>query len=175
MPPSRRKATAQQAPQTLEQAIALIGHYRDLVDKVEAQDKFRQLRAWWAVAAPELTGGKRKSVQLAGMLIGERTTPPALKLTKGTKPQEIVDALIDQFHDEYVIISTKLDKAAIIKLLRLQLDEAATDPETLELLSHREILTEELKLSVSQKEEFFIDRPGKPAGPEVVPDEPESA
>ena len=44
-----------------------------------AKDIFKQLRAWWGVAAPALTEGKRKSVIIAGCKIGERTSTPALK------------------------------------------------------------------------------------------------
>lgn len=192
---TRRKSPAQLAPQTLEQAISLLGEYRDLIDMVDdladerdraiarikgeydltaaplapkIQEIFRQLRAWWAVAAPELTAGKRKSIELAGVIIGERTTPPALQLPKGRKAEDIADELLNWFGGDLVVTTNKLDKQAIIKLLRLSLDPDAADPDTLAALSVRGVLIEELGLSVIQKEEFFVDRPDKPATVEVV-------
>ncbi len=137
---TRRKSAAQEAPQTLEQAVALLGQYRDLVDMVDdladerdraiarikgeydliaapigvrAQDMFRQLRAWWAVAGEELTGGKRKSAPLAGVIIGERTTPPSLQLPKGKNVDDIVAVLLAHFGDTYVVTSHKLDKRGV--------------------------------------------------------------
>lgn len=198
---TRRKAPAQLAPQTLEQAIGLLSEYRDLTDKVDelaeerdraiagikgeydafaaplgvqAAELFRQLRAWWAVAAPEMTDGKRKSIELAGVTIGERTTPPALALPKGKKAEAIVDELINWLGNEYIVTTNKLDKPALIKVLRLQLDPETADPETIALLSVRGVLVEELGLAVTQKEEFFIDRPGKQPAVETVAEEAEA-
>lgn len=181
MAPPRRKAPKQDAPQTLEQAIALISEYRDLTDKVEELELakgsaiarieaeydlfakqleirsieiFRQLRAWWAVAAPEMTEGKRKSISLAGCNIGERTTPPALKL-KGITHEGLVEKLLDLGLKSYLRITHKLDKPAAIKALK------AEDP-CGKLLA-------EMGASVKQAEEFFIDWP-KPAATETVPE-----
>ena len=94
---SRRKAPKQEAPQTIEQAVGLIVEYRDILDKIDelkldaetaiakiqgardefaapldqrAKELFRQLRAWWGVAAPSMTEGKLKSISLAGCKIG---------------------------------------------------------------------------------------------------------
>lgn len=137
---SRRKAPKQEAPQTIETAIALIAEYRDLLDKSDelkldadssiakiqaardefvapldqrAKDIFRQLRAWWAVSAPSLTEGKRKSVILAGCKIGERTSTPALK-HDGLKVDTLIDQLADLGLSELLRITTKLDKQACI-------------------------------------------------------------
>lgn len=181
MAPPRRKAPKQDAPQTLEQAIALISEYRDLNDKVEelelakgsavarieaeydtfaqplqirAIEIFRQLRAWWAVAAPEMTEGKRKSISLAGCNIGERTTPPALKL-KGITQEGLVEKLLDLGLKTYLRITHKLDKPTLIKALK------AEDAGGKQLA--------ELGASVKQSEEFFIDWP-KPAATETVPE-----
>ena len=79
---SRRKAPKQEAPQTIDEAVALLAEYRDTADKIDElkadaasaiakieaardefaapldqrlKDVFRQLRAWWGVAAPSLT------------------------------------------------------------------------------------------------------------------------
>jgi phage host-nuclease inhibitor protein Gam len=196
MAPSRRKAPAQLAPQTLEQAIALLSEYRDIVDTIDelgeerdraiarikggydefavpldqkAKELFRQLRAWWAVASPELTEGKRKSIELAGVMIGERTTPPALVLPKGSSAEAIVDDLLKWLGGDYVITTHKLDKQTIIKALRAAAFEAdPRETDEVQFAHELRILREELKLTVGQKEEFFIDRPAKTAAVDVV-------
>jgi phage host-nuclease inhibitor protein Gam len=182
MAPPRRKAIKQEAPQTLEKAIALIAEYRDLTDAVEglkldaasaiaqieatrdqsakplelrAVEIFRQLRAWWGVAAPEMTEGKRKSIALAGCMIGERTTPPSLKLIKGVTQESLIEKLRQKGLTAYLRITHKLDKPAAIKALQADGDDA-------KLLS-------ELGASTSQVEEFFIDWP-KPEATELVAD-----
>lgn len=200
MAPPRRKAPKQAAPQTLEQALALIGEYRDLnaaieelhldasaaIAKIEAArdsfakplevravEIFRQLRAWWAVAAPEMTEGKRKSIPLAGCTIGERTAPPALQLPKGRKAEEIVNILLDELAGEYLVTRHKLDKPAIIKALRI--DVATMDPvEDAVFIHELDVLSQKAGLSVKQAEEFFIDWP-KPAAVEIVPEANEVA
>lgn len=185
MAPPRRKAPKQEAPQTLEQAIALVSEYRDLTDKIEelkveassakakidaafdAHTKpleirllaiFRELRAWWGVAAPALTDGKRKSTTLAGCSIGERTTPPSLKLT-GITLEKLAEKLKALKLENLLRITTKVDKPSAIKALQ------ANDADA-------EALTK-LGVSTRQTEEFFIDWP-KPAATETVAvEEPE--
>lgn len=179
---SRRKAPKQEAPQTIDQAVARISEYRDLLDKINElkadaatsiaqieaardefaapleqrlKDVFRQLRAWWAVAAPELTDGKRKSITLAGCLIGERTTPPSLK-HEGMKAEDLVDQLAELGLEELLRVTTKLDKAACIRAI-------GADDELGQLLAW-------LGARNHQGEEFFIDRAEKKeADPEMVP------
>lgn len=179
MAPPRRTAPKIEAPQTLEAAIALIAEYRDLSDTVEqlnadasssiaqieaardamakplevrAANVFGQLRAWWAVAAPELTQGKRKSVPLAGCNIGERTSPPALKLRK-IKMAEFIEKLLARKKLGLLRITHKLDKPTAIKAIQLG-DENG-------------LLLSELGASVAQGEEFFIDWP-KPKPSEIT-------
>jgi phage host-nuclease inhibitor protein Gam len=181
MAPPRRKAPKQEAPQTLDQAIGLISEYRDLTDKAEelkldasaakakidaafdAYSKplevrmlaiFRELRAWWGVAAPELTEGKRKSTLLAGCSIGERTTPPALKLT-GITLEKLAEELQSLKRANLLRVTTKVDKPSVIKAL--QADDG--DGKALAKLG----------ASIRQTEEFFIDWP-KPAAVEIVPE-----
>jgi len=181
MAPPRRKAPKQEAPQTLEQAIALISEYRDIADALgglaleadnaiaqisaahDAQAKplelrnveiFKQLRAWWGVAASELTDGKRKSIPLAGCTIGERTTPPALKLT-GITADALVAKLDEAGLDALLRRTTKLDKPTAIKAILAE-DEIGQ-------------LLIEMGASTRQVEEFFIDWP-KPAATETVAD-----
>jgi phage host-nuclease inhibitor protein Gam len=167
---SRRKAPKQEAPQTIEEAVILIAEYRDTLNKIDElaldadtsiakiaaardeyvapleqrlKDVFKQLRAWWGVAAPSLTEGKRKSVKLAGCKIGERTTTPALK-HKGMTAEALVEQLADLGMEELLRISTKLDKQACIA--------AITDNTEL-----GQVLLW-LGAQNQQSEEFFIDR-----------------
>lgn len=183
MAPSRRTAPKIEAPQTLETAMALIAEYRDLAETVEelnnitsasiasiqfnhdaavkpleirAADIFLQLRAWWAVAAPELTHGKRKSVPLAGCTIGERTSPPALKLRK-IKMAQFIEKLLAKEKFGLLRITHKLDKPAAIKALQLGDDNGR--------------LLSELGAAVAQGEEFFIDWP-RPKTPDLSADLP---
>jgi phage host-nuclease inhibitor protein Gam len=191
----RRKSAPQTAPSTVDEAIDTIGRYLGkiaVVDEaradadaaiaaiqaqrdqfvapllIEIEDLFLQLRAWWAVAAPAMTKGKRKSIELAGALIGERTTPPSLKLPKGKKVGEMVSDLLAALAGDFLVTKHSLDKPAIIKALRAQID-----PEDDELAIERrdqQILRDKLKLTVSQRDEFFIDRAApKDPDPETVP------
>ncbi|WP_336973461.1 host-nuclease inhibitor Gam family protein [Sphingobium aromaticiconvertens] len=181
MAASRRKAPKQEAPQTIEQAVAGIVEYRDLIDKQDelkadaarsiaaieaARDEFaapikaradtlfRQLRVWWGVAAPEMTDSKRKSIELAGCVIGERTAPPSLK-HDGMKAEALVDDLADLCMAELLKVTTKLDKQACIRAIR-DGDELGQLLVWLGARNH-------------QAEEFFIDRAGKKdADPEIV-------
>ncbi len=186
MPPARRKSPRQLAPQTIEEATEMLGKYmqllgyaeqakadadvsiqavqtaRDgLIAPVEQQIKeyFKQLRAWWAVAKDQMTDGKRKSVELSGCLIGERTGMPSLKLPPGMKVDEFVKAIEDAFDQTEDLLRTKvsLDKQAIIKTMRGDAD----NPVNQKLRG--------MGASVKQSDEFFIDRAGKKdADPELV-------
>jgi len=173
---SRRKAPKLEAPQTIEEAVAQIVEYRDILDKVEelkldaataiakiegardefaapldqrAKDLFRQLRAWWGVAAPSLTEGKRKSITLAGCKIGERTSTPALK-HDGIKADALIDELAELGLDELLRMSTKLDKQACIAAI----SDNTELGQVLIWLGARN----------HQAEEFFIDRAEKKDG-----------
>ena len=189
----RRKAAHIEAPTTIVEATRLIAEYLELeaqigrtmsgaddairqieairdeqVKPVEAMiyDKFIQLRTWWAVARPDLTDGKRKSIELAGALIGDRTSPPALKLPKGVKVDEAVSfiqSLVETFPDAATLLRTKveLEKPAILKLLG-----NVTDPAPL-----RERIVGE-GYRANQKEEFFIARAAEKPKDPVVEEEP---
>lgn len=175
----RRKAARIEAPATLEEAINLIGHYLNLnamIDGIKAEkddairavelvaaervapaeakmkDIFLQLRTWWAVARDDLTEGKRKSIELAGAIIGDRTSPPALKLPKGWKVEEAVEFLQSMATTwpaatELLRVKTDIEKPAIIKLLG---NATAVSPLT-------ERIVEE-GFRTTQKEDFFIAR-----------------
>ena len=188
----RRKAASIEAPQTIQEATRLIAQYLELganVDETRAaadasireieavrdetiaptearmKDIFMQLRTWWTVARNDLTEGKRKSIQLAGALIGDRITPPALKLPKGAKVQDLIDKVLAEFAGDFLITKHALDKAEIVKTLRMTLD--ATDPADMLARDEQRRLSEKIGFSWGQKEEFFIDRAAK-AEPDPV-------
>lgn len=190
----RRKAPKLQAPQTMEEATALLGDYSaslTLAEQLRAEadraiaaiqaarddqlapleermkDVFRQLRAWWAVAGDAITEGKRKSAEIAGCVVGERTSTPSLNLG-GRKAEDIVAELLDLGIDVAGIVRTKheLERQALIGTLGAK----APDAEAAQL----QALATWLGLSRSQKDEFFIDRAApKPAATEQV--QPEEA
>lgn len=176
---ARRKAAAVDAPSTTEDAVKLIGNYAEAehhATKVhaEAEEKiaaikaerdsvlalldeaqklrFNRLKAWWSVASETLTDGKRKSVELAGALIGERTTNPKLKLPKGMTEQRAVDLLLEWLGGDYVRTVNQLDKPAILARLK-DVPQGGEDPL---VLQEFRVLADEVGASISQKEEFFI-------------------
>ena len=187
MAAARRKAPTQIAPQTIQEATATIDKYMAMqatVDQLKAdadasiqqiegardamvapleqaqKELFKQLRAWWAVAKDQLTEGKRKSIELAGAIIGERTNTPSLKLPKGVNQEDFIEkirAALEEKADSYIRTKLELDKQAIIKTLR----KGEDDPMAERLAT--------LGAAVSQADQFFIDRAGKrEADPELV-------
>lgn len=182
----RRKSAKLDAPQTKEEATDLLAAYLEdsiileehrgatdaAIAAVEAgrdracapleermKERFLQLRTWFTANRLDLTDGKRKSIELAGALIGERTTPPSLKLEKGLKLEELVAKLIKAGWGDLVRVKHSADKPAILKFLGGE--------------HGREVAA--LGCSAHQADEFFIDRARpKDADPEVVaaPDAP---
>ncbi len=179
----RRKAPAVDAPQTRAEALALADRYVALeqaaaraqaqLDKeiaaakashaltMEAiepqlQDAFAGLRAWWAANAAELTKGKRRSIELGPVTLGERTGMPKLKLPKGMKAEAALAWLKGRWSGAVAFIRTKeeLDKDAVIKALRSGVD-APPDAQLARLHFAQG------KFEVVQAEEFFI-RTGEP-------------
>ena len=176
----RRKSAKLDAPWTIEAAAGLIADYLDLslaIDELRAdadastaaieaerdrmcapleqrlKENFLQLRTWWAVAAPALTDGKRRSVELAGVVIGERTTPPSIKLAKGLTLAQLVDKLLKAGWTDLVRTKHSADKPAILKMLGG--DHGAQ--------------VAALGVSIGRTDEFFIARAAaKEADPEVI-------
>lgn len=177
----RRKAAAVDAPQTKVEALALAEEYakveccivdsQKLLDFEVARAKsdhaarmanleprlqtaFAGLRAWWSANAAELTKGKRRSIDLGPIVLGERTGMPALKLPKGMKAKaaiEWLNAMKYKYGQLGGLVRTKeeLDKSELIKVVR-----AAADAEQ----PIRQAQVELLKagFTVIQAEEFFI-------------------
>jgi phage host-nuclease inhibitor protein Gam len=201
MPPTRRKAPRQLAPQTIEEATTLLGRYSEILTSVEtlradadaaiaqieavrdtlvapieeeAKSIFLQLRAWWGVAGGELTEGKRKSHELAGCVLGERTTPPSLAIGK-MKTAEAVAALYRRAVELRDEAEQRAEAAAeadrIRKLVRTKME--LDKPAILRELASNDLGPTIVALGFSsrQKEEFFIDRAApKPAAVEEVAD-----
>lgn len=185
----RRKAAAVEAPQTRGEAIALAERYVALeqagaraqaqlekeiaaakashaltMEAIEPQlqEAFAGLRAWWAANSAELTKGKRRSIELGPVTLGERTGMPKLKLPKGMKAEVAIGwikALRWSWPGATAFIRTKeeLDKEAVIKALRA--DVNATPDAQLAQLHFSEG-----KFEVVQVEEFFV-RTGEPESP----------
>lgn len=188
----RRKAARIEAPQTIEEATRLIAEYLefgaevdrtragadDAIRQIEAirdercapvearmKDVFMQLRTWWAVARADLTDGKRKSIELAGAVLGDRITPPALQLPKGKNAADIVSELLEELGGDFLVTTSKLDKQAIIKALRSSFEP--DNPDHRLAIYQQHILREQLRLAAVQREEFFIDRAAR-AEPDPV-------
>ncbi|HEX8224493.1 MAG TPA: host-nuclease inhibitor Gam family protein [Allosphingosinicella sp.] len=200
-----RKAPKQQAPQTIEEATALLGRYSGFLTEAEqlradadaaiaaiqaardaalapieeeAKGLFLQLRAWWGVAGETLTEGKRKSHELAGCVLGERTTPPSLKLPGKTKTEEAAVLLLNAGLAQLCRHKVEADKPAVLTVfagekLLPTLRESAKNVAALELVAGMEQVLDTLRdlgFRPVQKIEFFIDRAGaKPAAVEEVP------
>jgi len=168
MPAARRKAPKLPVPETTDGAIALLGEFAAVQARIEhieadrrsgraaideAADRlaaphearlkelFNQLKPWWAVSGPEILGGRRKSTELGGCLIGHRMTTPKLGLGK-MSVQIAIDTLTKHgWDDPCVRVKYEIDKPACLKMLS----------------SDQARYLEELGFSVVQREEFFID------------------
>lgn len=167
---SRVKSAAQRAPQTTEQATALLARFTTVdaeIASVNAQrddtiaqanaaadaclvplaaerdDIVKQAKAWFAANVDELTKGARKSIELGGCLVGNRLSNPKLAFAHG-KDADGVTALkaVDWAADLLRIGKTTLDKPAILK----GLDGAVAE----QLVA--------LGFSAEQKDEFFVER-----------------
>ncbi len=86
-----------------------------LAPLIKECDEIRsKLEPWWKQAAAALTGGKRKSVQLGGCMIGTRTGRASLAIDGD---EEAIVAKLEKrtWAAGLLRITTKLDKTAILK------------------------------------------------------------
>lgn len=140
---------------------------------VEMKAILTAAKPWWAANGEQLTDGKKKSVELAGCLIGERLSKPALA---HPKPEDVAIELI-KGHGWPALLRVKeeLDKPAIMKALGF---ERPAEPPSSDNALIDEIEAEDVRdtllalgFSIAQKEEFFIARQADPAQPtETVAD-----
>lgn len=137
---ARRKAPALAAPATLEEAKALIHRYALLsaeLDAITAETEaaiarardaaaeasapreaelrqlFAALKTWWAVAGAEIAG-KRRSAELAGVEIGIRRSPPALKLPGKLTTKALIQAMVQKGLIGWLRIKYELDRPGIV-------------------------------------------------------------
>ena len=80
----------------------------------EIAEIYAKLQPWWAVAAPELTKGKRKSIELGGCLIGTREGKDKLGTAEDLEP--VIKSLQRREWAKPLLITTvSIDRAAILK------------------------------------------------------------
>lgn len=178
---ARRKAAAgHQVPTSTREAAELVGDYVALdrkmlrimleaqlaIDAIKAardarlaecapaqKSWFAAIKAWWQASGAGELAGKKRSAELAGAKLGIRLTTPALKLPKGKTATQILDDLMGWLGGDFIRTKHELDKEAIIAALRQPLGEDASA----EQLHDRRVLATELRLTVTQTDEFFID------------------
>jgi len=149
---TRRRSPALRAPRTQAEALPLLERYAVIAATVsllnadrderlavinseidqaiapletEAKDLFAQLKTWWAVEGEAVTGGKLRSVELAGCQIGHRLTPPKL-VHKFAKDGDAAIALrATAYGDPLTKVTFSLDKAAIMRRLDEETQAAA--------------------------------------------------
>ena len=171
---TRSRSPAQRAPRTDEQALELAQRRAFLDAEIEARDAERtqaiaatnatidaltvpmvaeikdidkQLKAWWPGAAERLTGGKRRSIEFGGCMLGERTTPPKLVFAGGND-QAMVEAILGTKSRRLraLLIRTKLSPEKVIFLKLLGIGDKLSE------------LLQRLGFSAKQTDEFFVDR-----------------
>ncbi|MDT7934411.1 MAG: host-nuclease inhibitor Gam family protein [Sphingomonadaceae bacterium] len=177
----RRKAGALDAPATWNEAVLCASHYHaqelekrrlklvadEAIASIRAErdrqlkpvelslkEGFRRLQAWWAVAKAEVTGGKKKSTEIAGLQIGDRLSNPKLA-HPGLTEEQAVRVLQDNFQGQLVRLHPALDKPAIMEALKLDTPQAA--------------FLRKLGFTLEQTEEFFVSpiEAADPATPEL--------
>lgn len=168
---ARLRSAAQRAPQTLEQALAIadlfaardaerathVAHFEAELQKLKAaadavllpidaelKDYAKQLKPYWAANIDALTGGKRKSYELGGCVIGYRISPPAVHFAHGTD-QVAARALKEDGLAKHLRVTIAPDKPAILH------DLEGDDTELAARL-------DALGFSIRQREDFFIER-----------------
>lgn len=80
--------------------------------EAELRQVFAALKTWWAVAGAEIAG-KRRSAELAGVEIGIRRSPAALKLPKGLTMKALIQAMLGKGLIGWLRIKYELDRPGI--------------------------------------------------------------
>lgn len=130
-----------------EQRIAVIERDRDdvLANVLPEQDRrFRALKAWWEAGGNQLAG-RLRSIELEGVKIGIRLTPPFVKFARGVKAKAVVTWLQSLSWPEarkFLRTKVDLDKQAVVKAVPADKQIAARFEDW---------------LAVEQSDEFFID------------------
>lgn len=168
---SRRKQEALEVPASETEAMELLRSYCDgehaimalrlsaegemgaiarrrddalAVIAVEQDKRFRSLKAWWEAGGSKLAG-RARSIELTGIRIGLRLTPPKVKFARGVNALAVVEWLKGlrwARKKDFLRTKTELDRQAVIKAALADKAIAATF---------------EQKLTIVQDDEFFID------------------
>ncbi len=149
-----------------KEAIAKIKAAHDLLAKpVEQEVKIihGRLRTWWAVASEALLKAGSKSCELAGVKIGLRMTTPKVGAKAKTEQEAVLQLLAEPLLRDLVRIEYSLNKEAIKTVFSraaalAEKAEEERDAQDITLLSIAARLTK-LGFKVTQKEEFFLQRP----------------
>lgn len=182
---ARRKKAAVEAPQSLTAAVLVAVEYAELERAMARADAicdeqidqakrrrdeniadlkpklaraFDELQAYYSANEDALTDGKKRSVELGPVTIGERMTTPKLKLPKGLKDLHII-VWMRSFRDKgrfakrFVRVKLELDKQALIAALKPTEEprKGQDMDDTVQLVSKG--------LSIAQKDEFFVKLP----------------
>lgn len=169
----RKKAAAVFAPGSQSEAEAMLREYVEIerdrlalrlssergIDALKAirdagladlEDRrmplFAGLKAWWEAGGGAAVAGRRRSAELAGVTIGIRKTPPAVKLAGKVKAGDVLAWLASVRWiraKEFRRVKVDLDRQAVIKAV-------VADPQVRETFL-------KVGLSVEQTDEFFID------------------
>lgn len=148
---ARVRSPAQRAPQTIEQAQALCARFversaqaalivqardetiaaanqdadTELVPiTAELKDIEKQLKPFFAAKFDELTGGKRKSIELGGCYLGYRLDKASVSFAHG-KDDDMAVTLRAAEMTDYVRTKHSPDKVAIMKALEAERDAIA--------------------------------------------------
>lgn len=129
--------------------------------EVEQKRLFMALKPWWAVSADDVTGGKRKTWELGGCLIGHRIGNPTLAFPK--PETNAVDLLQRHGFKACLRVEYSIDKPHMLKFLACDFSDASSDDSAEAAQQWQENAMGQQQLidlgfSVAQKETFFIDR-----------------
>jgi len=172
----RYAALSAQIEARAARVTAAIAQMKAEADKLDApliaeqQAIFLAVKPWWAVAGGTVTEGDRKTAELGGCLLGNRTGNPTLKYPA---PEPVaVKMLLERGWKGLLRIKAELDKPAIVAALRwLSAPFGTVDAgdEDIDVAAARDWFAA-AGFRVTQKEEFFIDRLGTVPAATVVAD-----
>lgn len=178
---ARLRSAAERAPQTKDQAVALLERvavYSAEVAAIEARranllarvngaadamlvpiaaqikDAVKQLKPWWAANFDELTEGKRKSIALGGCQVGYRIGNPTVKFANGDDDDAVAALQVAELADRLVRTKPSLDKPAILTALAEKLPATEGEAPAPSPLADQLI---SLGFSIKQTETFFVD------------------
>ncbi|WP_373489984.1 host-nuclease inhibitor Gam family protein [Parasphingorhabdus sp.] len=129
---------------------------------------FDKLQAYYSANEDALTDGKKRSVELGPVTIGERLTTPKLKLPKDQKDVDIIVWLrsfpdADRFAKRFLREKVELDKQALIAALK----STETPREGQDLMDSEELAKK--GLTIKQKDEFFVKLPEEESSGQDTP------